>query len=506
MDPGNRLLITTSAEETRIALQEKGQTTEFFLEKRRERSVVGNLYKGRVVRVLPGMQSAFVDIGQERTGFLYITGVQRSDNHGKQASTVDTGSYPIAEVEERQLNIRELLKEGQEVLVQITKESIGTKGPRLTSHVALPGRNIVYLPTVEHLGISRRIEDEAQRQRLRDVASQLDLDGGGIIFRTASENKEMLDFVQDLNFLRQLWREILEQAGRGPTPNLVHQDLDLMLRSARDMLSPSISAIVIDDYDEYNRLLSFVNRFMPQYSSRIQFYDEDAPLFDQYGVDIDISRALDRKVWLKSGGYIIVDEVEALTAVDVNTGKFVGKKDLEDTITKINIEAVKEIAFQMRLRDIGGLIIIDLIDMEQQENQEKVYAALEIALRSDRARTKVLPMSGLGLIEMTRKRVRESLRHQLAEPCFYCDGKGYLKARTVTCSEVLTKIRRILSKPNVDAVEVSAHPMVVELINHMEQVTLAEMEQRFGKSIEFVIKENYHIEEYDIVAIRERKT
>ena len=513
---GNQLIIQCDEDETRVAVIEHGLTTELFVERHRDRGIVGNIYKGRVLRVLPGMQSAFVEIGLERTAFLHVTDVVRTSYtlsalESREEEESEAGEeerepreHPPrpSPSEPRSKPIEELLREGEEILVQVAKEPIGTKGARVTSHISLPGRNVVYLPTVDHVGVSRRIEEEQERARLKAIAEGLRPKRGGLIVRTVGEGKTAEEMADDVAFLIDLWKEVLTQEKEASAPALIHPDLDLIQRATRDLLTRSFDRVLIDSAEAHERLLAFVKRFMPAYEHLIELWDGEEALFDRHGIEMDLSRALERKVWLKSGGTIVIDETEALTAVDVNTGRYVGKANLEDTILKINLEAVKEISYQLRLRNIGGLIIIDFIDMETQAHRERVYQALLESLREDRARCNVLRMSELGLVEMTRKRVRESIRKTFTFPCFYCGGRGYLKSPSVICSEILSRIRTEASVPLTNAVSAYAHPRITEALVDECRQAIERIERRTSCHVIVKSRDDFHLEQYDVFARR----
>jgi len=441
---GAELVINAASHETRIALIENGTIAELYIERSREKGIVGNIYKGRVIRVLPGMQAAFVDIGLEKAAFLYVADV--FDAIEEYESLLDSGNKkddesrdeqePGGHPEFRPLHpIEDLLQEGQELLVQISKEPLGTKGARITSHISLPGRHLVYMPTVDHIGISRRIEDEEERERLREVVERLKQPGSGYIVRTVSEGKSEEDLIADIQYLSTLWNEISTRKDKAAVPSLLHSDLDVVQKVVRDIVTEQVDRIVVDSKTDYDRIVQFISTFAAKMKYAIELYDEEEPIFDHYGLEVEISRALGRKVWLKSGGYIIIEQTEALTAIDVNTGRFVGKHNLEDTILKTNLEAVKEIAYQLRLRNIGGIIIIDFIDMEKEVNREKVFGALEEALKADKSKTNILKISELGLVEMTRKRVRESIGRMMCEPCTATKSSASCAVRCLTYEE-----------------------------------------------------------------------
>jgi ribonuclease G len=660
------LLINAAGAETRVALVENGTIHEYYLERKREKGIVGNIYKGRVVRVLPGMQAAFVDIGLDKAAFLYVGDVYGEPDFYEEfeltegehrvevtevpseleaeaeeakalaappeapaltplpgilpaltpvpgalealepgiagpsepelppaepgipppptpeASPPAEAPAPAAEAapapsepaaaaeptpvspaqavegaapasgqiqargpeaprearegrerrrdrderrereggrrdrerdrgrngrEERrpkeQKNIQDLLKEGQEVIVQVAKDPIGSKGARITSHVSLPGRHLVFMPTVDHIGISRRIERDGERRRLREIVDRMRPQGTGFIVRTVAENVESPKLEADIRFLIGVWNEIVRLKDK-PAPALLHPDLDLILRATRDLFTQDVQKLVIDDRDEYERILRFVRDQAPHLERQIELYRGDEPIFDAFGVEQELKRAGQRKVWLKSGGYIIIDQAEALTAVDVNSGRYVGKKNLEETITKINVEAAKEIVYQLRLRNIGGIIIIDFIDMDKPQNRDKVFKALQDALGRDKAKTNVLKISDLGLVEMTRKRVRESVTRMTSEPCSYCDGKGHVRSKIAVAYEIFREIRREAPHFPEPVLVVNCHPEVARILQGADRDELRALMDRFNKTIQVKPQQGYHQEQFDIYGRQER--
>jgi ribonuclease G len=719
---GNSILVINAAgAETRVALVESGTIHEYYLERKREKGIVGNIYKGRVVRVLPGMQAAFVDIGLEKAAFLYVGDVygdpdfseefeltegehraevtevpteeeaeeaevraqlaaeappatepgaangappeaaqaapgaeplaaadgprQSPDERNADASASELQAAPAAEPQPEPLvtiplaheiglapvpaipglpvpaeavppeapvpapsiepsplavapaeevaaavdaalatdaagepaatpaadaapdqdrrevrpaeaareargeqargperekdrgrrdrrdgrearerdgrernggrngreekrkdpkNIQDLLKEGQEVIVQVAKDPIGTKGARITSHISLPGRHLVFMPTVDHIGISRRIEKDSERRRLREFVDRMRPEGTGFIVRTVAENVEQSKLEADIRFLIQVWNEIIRTKDKVSAPAILHGDLDLILRATRDLFTADVNKLVIDDRDEYERILRFVHEQAPHLETQIESYAGTEPIFDAYGIEQELKRAAQRKVWLKSGGYIIIDQAEALTAIDVNSGRYVGKKNLEETITKINVEAAKEIVYQLRLRNIGGIIIIDFIDMDKPQNREKVFKALQDALGRDKAKTNVLKISDLGLVEMTRKRVRESVTRVLNEPCSYCDGRGHVKSKITIAYEILREIRRDSPHHHEPVLVVNCHPEVARILGGSEREELRYLMDRFNKTIQVKPQTNYHQEQFDIYGRQDR--
>ena len=509
---GNELVINTTSQETRIALIENGTIAELYIERSKVKGIVGNIYTGRVIRVLPGMQAAFVDIGLEKAAFLYVADVFDAiedydtfiDGNGKKDESQEQEGEEGEEGEETMLlhplhPIEELLQEGQELLVQISKEPIGTKGARITAHISLPGRHLVYMPTVDHVGISRRIEDEVERERLKEIVERIKPPASGFIVRTVSEGKSEEDLIADMNYLTKLWGEVVTKNEKAHPPSLIHSDLDVTQKVVRDILTESVDRIVVDSKPEYDKIVQFINTFVPKMKYSIELYDEEEPIFDHFGLEVEISRALGRKVWLKSGGYIIIEQTEALTAIDVNTGRYVGKHNLEDTILKTNLEAVKEIAYQLRIRNIGGIIIIDFIDMEKEVNREKVFTALEEALKSDKSKTNILKISELGLVEMTRKRVRESIGRMMTESCPYCEGRGYVKSKTTVCHEIFRElIREMLAARGGTKVTLTVHPQVADLLYDEERRGLEELEKKSKKRIIVRAKPGFHQEQFEI--------
>ena len=494
------ILINATSYENRIALVENGNLREFLLERVSEKGLIGNIYLGRVVRVLPGIDAAFVDIGLERTGFLYVEEAQYLYSESYQRLPP---GHKLHQDPPRHLStppsISELVREGQDILVQIAKEPIGSKGARLTCNITLPCRNLVFMPLTDHIGISRKIEDEVTRQQLRDKIEVLRPPGTGFIMRTVAENIGNEALEADMEFLLLLWDEILTKAQKSQAPCLIYKDLDIILRSVRDFFTEDINELVIDNHEVYEQLLSYAKTFAPQLQDKITFYESDLPLFERYGVEADINSALDKKVWLRSGGYIIIEPTEALTVIDVNTGRYVGASDLAETIFKTNMEAVREIARQLRLRNLGGIIIIDFIDMESEDHQRRVLHSLEQALARDRARTTINGFSALGLVEMTRKRTRESLEHILCAECPTCRGRGQVKTVETVSYEIMREILRVSRAYDADRFVVYAAPKVAQMLEEDESHSLAELEVFIGKSVEIMNEPLYSQEQFDVV-------
>jgi len=488
----NQIIINATPEEVRLALLEgDNQLAELYIERRKDASLVGNIYMGRVIKVLPGMQSAFIDIGLPKAAFLHVADIRSTFEYSLFGEDIDN-SLSL------ELPIEELLQEGQDVFVQVSKDPIGTKGARVTSYITIAGRYLVIMPGIEHLGISRRITDEKERARLKDIVNRLKPKNFGFIIRTASEGCTEDELKKDIEFLMQLWENIQGKKGRVTAPHLLYADLDLPLRGVRDILGHEAERLVIDSKEEYEKLIEFANTYFPKLTSRIKLYEGNEPIFDAYGIEIEIPKALGRKVWLKSGGYIVIDQTEALTSIDVNTGRFVGKASLEETILKTNLEAVKEIAYQVRLRNLGGIIVIDFIDMEKKENRERVFNVFKEIMSKDRAKCTILEVSELGLIQMTRKRVRESLGRVLCESCPYCDGRGFVKSATTVCYEIFRELRKIGMTKRCRSAVLTAHPSVINMIYEDEREGFEAIEREFNLKVMLKADKNLHQEYYDI--------
>ena len=508
-----QLIVNVSDHETRVALLEDGTIVELHLDRGDDSDVTGNIYKGKVLRVLPGMQAAFVDIGLNQAAFIYVDDVYNNDFkeyermfqiENEEPDSEDEGNLePEALKRRRNFQIEELIAEGQEMLVQVVKSPIGTKGARISSNVSLPGRFLVLMPTSDHIGISRRIENEDERERLRSAVRDLRINSYGYIVRTAAEGEPSGKLVSEMSFLDNLWKNIQKKFEKAPTPSLLHQEISVSLRAVRDLLIHEVEKVVIDSKATYDAVLSFLDIYMPALKDHVVLYEGTEPLFDAYNLEGDISRALKRKVWLKSGGYITIEHTEALVAIDVNTGRYVGKHNLEETILETNLEALKEIAYQIRLRDIGGIIIIDFIDMDKKSNQEKVFNALNEALLRDKSKTHVLPMSEMGLIQMTRKRTREPLTRIMCEPCYYCDGEGYIISKQSICYSIYREILRESQDMEGVRLTLRANPQIAELLHGEENHLIVALEKAIGKQIVIYPDTTYHLEEFDIFEIHQ---
>ncbi|WP_376695066.1 ribonuclease G [Wenzhouxiangella sp. EGI_FJ10305] len=488
----DEILINVSPTERRVAVVESGLLQELYLERSGEASYVGNIYMGRIERVLPGMQAAFVNIGLERTAFLHA-----SDMVPRQSEPDENGETRPTPL------ITELVNQGQKLLVQVIKDPLGTKGARLTTQLSIPSRYLVLLPGVTSLGVSVRIEAEIERERLRGLLRELtgEEPEHGFIIRTNAEGAEADALARDLKYVRRLWPRIEADADQASAGQLVYEDLSLPYRSLRDLMHAGIEKVRIDEQETFQRALRFAGEFFPEWADRIEFYDGEGPLFDLYGVETEIERALDRSTPLKSGGHLTIDQTEAMTTVDVNTGSYLGYRNLEETIYKTNLEAAQAIARQLRLRNLGGIIIIDFIDMTEDDHKRQVLRTLQRALSRDHARTTVSEISPLGLVEMTRKRTTESLEHRLCESCPACDGSGRVKSVDTVCSEIFREIMRAVRQFETGQMRVMACPVVVDRMLEEHHRSIAELTEQLGTSIQFQPEEQYDQEQFDVVLL-----
>ena len=502
----NEILINVSEGETRVAILEQGSFNELHIERANERIVTGTVTLGRVMRVLPGMQAAFVDIGLEKAAFLYA-GDYFAETSLVDADLVDDEDAPRPRRRGRNGSGRQppsidtLVREGQEIVVQVAKDPIGTKGARITSHVSIAGRHLVLTPWSGRVGVSRRIDSERERRRLRDVVSRLCPPNLGFIIRTAGEGAREADLEADVRYLASVWEEVQRRKDEVRAPASLYAEPSLPLRVIRDLAHARTRRIVVDDPAAHEQMAAFLERFVADPKPRLEHYRGPAPIFDHFGIEPQIDANLGKKVWLKSGGYLIVDQSEALTAIDVNTGRFVGKRDLEETVLKTNLEAVKEVVSQLRFRNIGGLIIIDLIDMEITENRDKVHRALREALRGDKAKTNILKISELGLVEMTRKRTRENLVQQLCEPCGHCGGRGYVLSAESVAYKVLREIRKDLLRFCGRRIALTVNPAVAEMLLTRARKAVARLGEELGREIEVRARPGQHQEQFEVLAL-----
>jgi ribonuclease G len=508
------MIISANGHETMVAILEEDLVTEIFVERERHRGVVGNIYKGRVSKVLPGMQCAFIDIGLERDGFLYVSDVVDTiEEFDRLDSGDDEGSLPAgaprAKAGAPQPKIEELLKEGQEIVVQVAKEPLGTKGARLTSHATLAGRFLVFMPTVDHIGVSRKIESRDERSRLRGIVKKFREEygfGGGVIIRTAAGGRPEADILSDLHYFNGIWKDTRQRFESSRAPSVIYREQSLVAKLLRDLLTEEFSAIRIDNAQEHKHVMDLISRIMPNLAPRVKLYTKDYPIFEEYGVQAEIDKALKSKVWLKSGGSIVINQTEALVAIDVNTGRYVGKRTgrLEDTIVKTNLEAVKEIVRQIRLRDLGGIIVLDFIDMEERKNRQKVFQAVEQELKKDRSPSKLLQVSDFGLVIVTRKRVKQSLERVLTEPCPYCSGTGVIKSSSTICYEILAEVRKIGGDLSGQGVVLRVNPEIARALKEEERAVMADLKLALGKDITIRPDAHLHHEQFDLMALGER--
>jgi ribonuclease G len=492
----SELIINVTFNETRIAFLENGVLVEFFIEKKNDNSMVGNIYKGKVVRIVPGMDAAFVDIGLEKSAFLYVGDIILDRMMYEE---YDDSDYPVPFNE----RIEGVLEDGQELIVQVSREPIGQKGTRVTSKITLPGRLLVLMPGTEHIGVSRRIEQEDERKKLATMLKEeICPKGYGLIARTASEGKAKEELGADLNFLKRIWESIHEKAKTVRAPSILHQDLGIIFRVIRDLHSHNLKKIIVDDAFVYERVGEFLKDYLPEEGCEVTYFDEKDPIFEVFGIEVEIGKLLQKKIWLKSGGYIVLDYTEALTVIDVNTGRYLGKKDLEDTILRTNLEAVKEIAYQIRLRNIGGIIIVDFIDMERKESRETVFQTLVDTLKKDRIKTFAYPISELGLVQITRKRTRHNIVNLLTEQCPTCEGSGYIKSRYTVCYEVLRELRSYCRKEGGKMINVYLSPEVASLLYEEEKSSIEFIEHAYTTKVNIIANPEFSVDTFQVEGVR----
>ncbi|MBW2448103.1 MAG: Rne/Rng family ribonuclease [Deltaproteobacteria bacterium] len=505
----NEILINAEHGETRVAVLERGLCTELLIERTGSEDVVGSVIKGRVTRVLPGMQAAFVDIGLDKAAFLFAGDYYTDDGDDDDAKPRGRGGRGGRNGgrgggrNRQPPRIDTLLKEGEEIVVQVAKEAIGTKGARITSNISIAGRHLVLTPRSKRVGVSRRIDSDKERRRLREIVTRLRPKDLGFITRTAGENVREADIEADIKYLANVWEEVQNGKSKVSSPAVLYEEPRIPIRVIRDLASNDTKRIIVDNLEVFEEMTTFVDRFMADPKPHIEFHHDDIPIFEKHGVEAQIDGALQRKVFMKSGGYLIIDQSEALTAIDVNTGSYVGKRDLEETVLRTNLEAVKEIAHQLRFRNIGGLLILDFIDMEDMKNREKVNRALQEEIRGDKARTNILKISELGLVEMTRKRTRENLVQVVGEPCGYCEGKGFTLSSRSVAYKVLRSVRRDLVRFSGRQVALSVAPAVAELLLGEDREALAELSQEVGREIEVRARPGMHHEQFEVEALDE---
>lgn len=487
----SELIINVTFNETRIALLENGILVEFFMERKNEKGITGNIYKGKVIRILPGMDAAFVDIGLGKASFLYVKDI-----------VIDPGTYEEFEdstyLIDQKERIEGVLEEGQELIVQVSRGPIGNKGTRVTSKITLPGRLLVLMPATNHLGVSRRISNESERKRLYQILKDICPRGFGLIARTASEGKEKEELEEDLNFLMRIWKTIVEKADRVHAPKILHEDMGLIYRVVRDLYAHNLSKIIVDNEEVFAAIQDFMKNHLPGLNCSVVLYDGKEPIFEAFGIEMEIEKITQKKVYLKSGGYIVFDYTEALTVIDVNTGKYLGKKDLEDTILRTNLEAAKEIAYQIRLRNIGGIIVIDFIDMEKKESRELVFNTLCEALKKDRIKTIAYPITEIGVVQLTRKRTGNNVLTMLLEACPHCEGSGYVTSRYSICYSVLRELKYSCMKEEARMFNVYLSPEVANLIYEEEKEAIEFLESTYEKKINIISRPEFSFDNYRI--------
>ena len=502
-----QIIVSEDEYETRVALLENNELAEIFAERKESDRTLGNVYKGRVNSILPGMQVAFVDIGMERNAFLHVSDIRRDinefgelevegENNKKSSRSNNKGKRP---------SITDLIKKSQEILVQIDKESMGVKGPRVTAHITLPGRYLVYMPTAENIGVSRRITDEQERQRLKEVVQRLRPERRGFIVRTAAEGKGEAEFSGEIEYLQKHWQQICHQSGSASAPALVHEDMGLLFRIIRDIFTEDVSEFVIDAKNQYRRIQEYISDVLPSLKSRVKFYEKRDPIFEYYGLEKALQRALRNKIWLKCGGYIVIEQTEAMVSIDVNTGKYVGKENPDETILKTNLEAVEEITRQIRLRDVGGIIVIDFIDMDNAEHRKQVFNALQEALKKDRSRTNVLSFTELGLIEMTRQRTKPSLKTTLCQTCPYCNGYGTILSEDTITIRLLRDIKKAYYKGGKKGLKIVANEFIAERLLQEDANKVQKLADTLNVQLEVEGDPDLHMKQYHILSLNNNK-
>ena len=499
------LAINVEPLETRIAVLEKKTLIELNIERHESRSLVGSIYRGRVDSVVPGIQAAFIDIGFEKNGFLYVSDIAGAEGTGDFVFEEGTVKPRKGQRRGKAPSIESMVKKDQYIMVQVSKDMLGTKGVRLTNYITLPGRYCVLMPTVSHMGVSRKVESDKERDRLRKLVKQLQPKGMGVILRTAAEGISKSDLEDDLNYIQKVWQKILSKMESMKGSGLLHEDLGPVLRTVRDRFSSDVTRVTIDSETEYSRVLNFLDNFSPNLKKRVKLYRSRRPLFDKLDIENQITKALQRTVYLKSGGSICIDHTEALVAIDVNTGRFTGSKALEDTVFKTNLEAAEEIAHQVRLRDIGGIIVVDFIDMQYERNRKELLRKLGEALKDDRAKTTISEVSELGMIEMTRKRVKHNLIKALSQPCPYCEGSGLVRSVTTVTFDVLRMLRSFFVKSKEKHIILQVHPDVARRLRNENKDILEEIARQEKREIAVESVSDFHIHDTKILSARSRK-
>ncbi|MEA3365986.1 MAG: Rne/Rng family ribonuclease [Candidatus Hydrogenedentes bacterium] len=498
-------VINVAPLETRIAFLEEKRLAELTIERHESRSRVGNIYKGRVDSIVPGIQAAFIDIGFEKNGFLYVSDIAGTEGTGDFVFEEGTAKPGKKSRRHKAPAIESILKKNQDIMVQVSKDSLGSKGMRLTNYITLPGRYCVLMPTVQHLGVSRKIDNDRERDRLKRILHNVRPKGLGLIMRTAAEGKTKGDFQPDVQYLVRLWQKVRSKMESMKGPTLLHEDMGPILRIIRDSFTNDVNRLTIDSEVEYSRILNFLDSFAPNLKKRCKLYRGKTPLFEKMGLESEVDKALNRKVYLKSGGHICIDQTEALIAIDVNTGRFTGSKNLEETVLHTNLEAGEEIARQVRLRDLGGIIVIDFIDMQYERNRRQLLKRLQECLKRDRAKTTVSEISELGMIEMTRKRVKHNLVKALSQPCPYCEGSGLVRSITTMTFTVLRQLQSVFCRSKEKSVILQVHPDVARRLRHENKDLLDALAQEFEREVSVESVSDFHIEDIKFLSARTRK-
>ncbi len=493
--------MSLDANETQVAILEEGRLEEFYIERADGHRMFGNIYKGKVRSVIPGMGASFVDLGTKKDGFLYVTDALKSPLDLE--AEFDESAHQEEKRRDRFKRIDEVLKVGQEVIVQIVKEPIRNKGPRLTTHFSIPARFLVMMPGEEKVGVSRRIEDRAERERIRKVFHEIEIPKGvGFIVRTAGEGKSAKEFTRDIRYLIRSWKKIHASLALKKAPSIIHQELDLVERIIRDHLTEDTAKIIVDHRDLYRKVQRFVQLYLPGQKIQVDLHQDRASLFEKAGIEKEIERTFQKNVILKSGGHIVIEQTEGLVAIDVNTGKFTGHRNLEETVYKTNMEAAGEVARQLRLRDVGGIIIIDFIDMEKADHRRNLFRTFKEAVRRDRAKTNILEMSELGLVEMTRQRIRPSLESAVYNTCHYCEGKGTVKSATTMAIQTVKELRKAIGQSQGRTVSAYVHPEVAERLLHQERKAIQHLEHANHSRISVFSDPSLHIEDVNITFVK----
>ena len=501
------IIINSNINEIRIAIFENNNVAEILIERAKNKNIIGNIYKGVVKKILPGLQSAFINIGLPKAAFLHVSDITTGI---KDCTTITANNFStlieedLEFIDENQVvesttkPIEDIINKNQEIIVQVSKEPINQKGARITTYITIPGRYLVFMPDYNHVGVSRKIGDADEIQRLKVILSDIKPENAGLIARTVSAGVNKQELEKDLAYLIKTWHNTLKNIKRKKIPTLLYEEPSLLVRTLRDILSKDVDKLVIDNKEDYTKIKKFISEFLPGFDINLELYDGDLPIFDHYNIEVDINRLSDNKIWLKSGGYIVIDQCEALTAIDVNTGKYTGKRNFDQTILKTNLEASKEIAYQLRLRNIGGIIIIDFIDMKIEEHKEKILKTLEEEFKHDRHQVTVVDITPLGLVEITRKRTQDSIVKIMSEPCPYCEGKGRIRSKISVCYDIIREIEKEAKLHRKSTISVKANPEIVKIILNYEKEYVVDLENKYDLSVVIKSNDDSHHEYYNV--------